>query len=138
MIAQGIKLEKPLYHGTSKAAAIFIIGGNGFNAPIHLTEDKDRAIHYARAATAYLERLVKDEGGKLIADGCALFTFNSVPDKNMLVHDDYNPTAEPNQWKYLKPIRGLQHFTVEYYPLIISDDEEHLRLQCFAIGMWRK
>ena len=133
-----MKLDKPLYHGTSKASAIFIISGDGFNAPIHLTEDKERAIHYARAATAYLENLVKEENRQIIANGCALFTFHSVPDKSMLVLDDYNLTAEPNQWKYLKPIKGLRHFTVEYNPLIVSGEEEDLRLRCFAIGMWRR
>jgi len=130
------KLEKPLYHGTSKASAIFIIGGFGFNAPVYLTENKEEAIHYAKAATAYLERLARDEGSKPIAEGYALFTFQSVPDKSSLTPDDYSPD-EPNQWKYLKPIRGLQHFVVEYYPFIVSE-EEHLRLQCFAIGMWRR
>jgi len=132
-----MKLDKPLYHGTSKAAAIFILS-YGFNSPIHFTEDKEQAIHYARAATAYLENYVKEEGTELIADGCALFTFHSLPDKSMLVPDDYNPTAEPCQWKYLKSIKGLRHFTVEYHPLIFSDEEEHLRLRCFAIGMWRR
>ncbi|GAI77498.1 unnamed protein product, partial [marine sediment metagenome] len=66
-----MKLDKPLYHGTSKASAIYIVGGYGFNPPIHLIENRDKAIHYARAATAYLEGFVKDEGKKLIADGCA-------------------------------------------------------------------
>lgn len=133
-----MKLDKPLYHGTSKASAIFIIAGDGFKAPVHLTEDKERAIHYARAATAYLENYAKEENIQLIANGCALFTFNSVPNKSLLVLDNYNPTAEPGQWKYLKPIRGLEHFTIEYSPLVVTNDEEHLRLRCFAIGMWRE
>ena len=132
------RLEKPLYHGTSKAAAIYIIGGYGLNAPVYLTEDKAQAIHYARAATAYVEQMTKDEGCSLIAEGCALFTFRSIPDKNKLVLDDYNPDAEPNQWKYQAPIKGLQHFLVEYCPLIVADEFERLRLRCFAIGMWRR
>ena len=130
------QLDKPLYHGTSKAAAIMIVGGCGLNSPVHLTEDKKAAIHYAKSATAYLEKVANDEGTKLIADGYAVFTFNSLPNKDYLVIDDYNTDAEPNQWKYLKAIRGLRHFTVEYHPLEVNDDE-HLRLQCFAIGMWR-
>jgi len=54
-----MKLDKPLYHGTSNAASIFIVGGYGLKAPVYLTSDKDRAIHYAKAATAYLERMLK-------------------------------------------------------------------------------
>lgn len=131
------KLAKPLYHGTSKASAIMIVGGYGLNAPVHLTEDKRRAEHYAKAATAYLEKVCKEEGNKPIADGYAVFTFTSVPDKEHLVVDDYNLEAEPSQWKYLKSIRGLRHFTAEYHLLEVSR-EEHLRLQCFAIGMWSR
>jgi len=130
------KLNKPLYHGTSKASAIMIVGGDGFNQPVCLTEDKKQAEHYAKAATAELEKLCQDEGGTLIAEGYAIFTFTSTPNKDYLVVDDYNLDAEPGQWKYLKGIRGLQHFTVEYHPLEV-DDDEHLRLQCFTIGMWR-
>lgn len=131
------KLDAPLYHGTSKAAAIYIVGGYGFNAPIHLTADKKRAEHYAKAATAYLEKLCNEKGTKPIADGYAIFTFRSVPDKDDLVVDDYNLIAEPDQYKYLKPIRGLAHFTAEYHPLKVSN-ETHLSLQCFAIGMWSR
>lgn len=131
------KLDKPLYHGTSKASAIMIVGGYPFNAPIYLTEKKEAAIHYAKAATPYLENLAQEEGSYPIADGYALFTFHSVPDKTLLVKDDYNLDAEPDQWKYTKPIRGLAHFSIEYHPLEVSK-EEHMRLLCFAIGMWRK
>ena len=133
------KLEKPLYHGTSAASAIFIIGGYGFNPPLYLTEDKAAAIHYARAATAYLERYLEEEaqGNKPIKDGFALFTFYSVPDKECLIPDDYNPEAEPNQWKYTKRLKGLSHFRCEYFPLDVNKDER-IRLQCFAIGMWRR
>lgn len=130
------KLDKPLYHGTSKAAAIFICGGDGFKPPIYLTEDKQRAEHYAKAGTAYLEDKAKEEHQKLIADGYAIFTFKSVPDATYLVVDDYSE-GEPGQWKYTKPIRGLRHFTVEFQPLAVTD-EERLRLCCFAIGMWRR
>lgn len=130
------KLEKPLYHGTTNAASIMIIG-NGFNAPIHLTESEQSAFHYAKAATAYLEHLAKEEGLQPIADGWAVFTFLSLPNKNLLIPDDYNPPLEPNQWVYGKPIKGLQHFTVRRGKLEVTQ-EEHLRLQCFAIGMWRK
>jgi len=130
------KLDKPLYHGTSRAAAA-LIHAYGFKAPIHLTEDKGRANRYARAATAYLEKLAKDEGARPVASGCALFTFSSVPDRRLLVPDDYNLTDEPGQWKYLDPIIGSSHFSVDFYPLIITDEFERLRLECFAIGMWR-
>lgn len=132
------KLDKPLYHGTSKVSAIMIVGGCGFNAPLYLTEDKRYAEHYAKAATAYLESMAKEKGLKLIADGYAIFTFHSLPNTDYLKVDDYNLEAdsEKGQWKYRKNIRGLQHFTVEYHPLQV-DDHEHLRLQCFAIGMWR-
>lgn len=133
-----MKLDKPLYHGTSKASAIMIVGGYGLNPPIHLTENRDGAIHYARAATAYLGRLAKDEGKELIITGCALFTFNSVPDKLLLKPDSYNPTAELNQWIYPKRIVSTSHFSVEYFPLEVKDDYEYLALQCFAIGMWRR
>lgn len=129
------KLEKPLYHGTSKASAIMIIGGDGLKVPVYLTEDKKRAEHYAKAATAYLEGHAKKNGNKLIADGYAVFTFRSIPNKGELVIDDYNLEAETGQWIYQKSIRGLQHFTVEYHPLNV-DEDEHMRLQCFAIGMW--
>ena len=129
------KLEKPLYHGTSRASAIMVVGGNGLNAPVYLTEDKKRSVHYAKAATAYLENHAKKNGHKLIAGGYAIFTLTSVPDKDRLMIDDYNLEAEAGQWKYLKSILGLRHFTVEYHPLDVSN-EEHLRLQCFAIGMW--
>ena len=132
-----MKLNKPLYHGTSKASAIMIVGGDGLNPPVYLTEDKKRAEHYAKAATAYLEKHAKAEGHKLIAEGYAVFTFTSVPDKDHLVVDEYNLEAEKGQWEYQKRIRGLRHFTIEYHPLQVSDDE-HLRLQCFAIGMWSK
>lgn len=130
------KLDKPLYHGTSKASAILALGIDGFNAPIYLTEDKREAQHYAKAATAYLEKIAREEGSTLIAEGCAVVTFNSVPDKDQLIVDDYNLEAEPGQWKYLKRIRGLQHFHIDYFSLETSE-EEHLRLVCFAIGMWR-
>lgn len=131
------KLGKPLYHGTTNAASIMIVGGYGFNTPIHLTEDEQAAFHYANAATAYLEHLAKEEGWKLIADGWAVFTFHSLPNKNFLIPDDYNPQAEPNQWIYTKSIKGLSHFTVRRGKLEVTE-EEHLYLQCFAIGMWRK
>jgi len=130
------KLDKPLYHGTSNAASIFIVGGYGLKSPVYLTADKERAIHYAKAATAYLERHAKDEGCKLIAEGYALFTFYSLPNADELSPDDYSPN-EPNQFIYRKPIKGLNHFSVERHPLEV-DDSEHLRLQCFAIGMWSK
>ena len=132
-----MKLDKPLYHGTSNAASILIVGGHGFKAPVYLTADKEIAIHYAKAATAYLERHAKDEGCKPIADGYALFTFTSLPDIDDLQPDDYNSDAEPDQFIYRKPIRGLQHYTVERYPLE-ADDNEKMRLTCFAIGMWSR
>ncbi len=131
------KLDQPLYHGTSNAASIFIVGGNGLNAPVHLCKDKHRAEHYAKAATAFLEDISQKEGSQPIATGYAIFTFHSLPSRDYLIEDDYNPEAEPGQYKYTKPIKGLQHFTVERYPLEITDDER-LRLCCFAIGMWRK
>ena len=130
------KLEVPLYHGTSGAAAIYIVGGNGFNPPLYLCEDKQRALHYAKAATAYLEEHCRKAGSRPIKEGCALVTVTSVPNSTELVEDDYNKGAEPGQWKYLKRLRGLQHFSIEYFPLE-ANEEEHLRLQCFAIGMWR-
>ena len=129
------KLEKPLYHGTSKASAMYIYS-YGFKAPVYLTEDKQAAFHYAKAATAYLEHEAKENGHKLIADGWAVFTFRSVPNKINLVLDNYNSQAEPGQWKYERPIRGLAHFTAQYGELEVTD-EERLYLQCFAIGMWR-
>jgi hypothetical protein len=131
------KLDKLLYHGTSNAASIFIVGGNGLNAPVHLCEDKCRAEHYAKAATAYLEDMSRKESNKPIATGYAVFTFHSLPSRDYLIEDDYNPKAEPGQYKYTKPIKGLQHFTVERYPLEITD-AERLRLYCFAIGMWKR
>lgn len=131
-----MKLDTPLYHGTSNAASILIVGGEGFKGPVYLTADKERAIHYAKAATAYLEKLVKDSGGRLFADGYAVFTFTSLPDKDGLCPDDWSP-GEPDQFVYHKPIRGLRHFTVERYPLE-ADDDEKLRLSCFAIGMWQR
>lgn len=131
------RLHKPLYHGTSNAASIMIVGGFGLKAPVYLTSDKCRAEHYAKAATAYLEKHAGDNGNKLIAEGYAIFTFHSIPNENELIIDDYNLEAEQGQWKYLKDIRGLQHFTIERYPLE-ADEAEHLRLQCFAIGMWSR
>lgn len=130
------KLTKPLYHGTSNAASIFIVGGYGFKAPVYLTTNKERAIHYAKAATAYLEKHAEDEGAKLIADGYAVFTFNSLPNANELRPDDYSPN-EPDQFVYRQSIRSLQHYTVERYPLE-ADENEKMRLTCFAIGMWRR
>ena len=131
------KLDKPLQHGTSNASSVLIVGGAGFRAPLYLTADKERAIHYAKAATAYLEKLCRDEGGKLIANGFAVFTFQSLPNMKELYPDDYNPDAEPGQFIYRKSIKGLQHFSVERFPLNV-DANEHLRLQCFAIGMWSR
>jgi hypothetical protein len=130
------KLDKPLYHGTSAAAAVYICGGRGFNAPLYLTENKEAAVHYAKAATAYVEGKAKENGARLIKDGYAVFTFRSVPNEKELVIDDYSE-KEPGQWKYLSPLRGLHHFTVELNPLI-ADEIERLYLQCFAIGMWRR
>lgn len=129
------KLDRPLYHGTSAAAAIFILC-YGFKAPVHLTEDEQSAIHYAKAATAYVEHEAKEDNHKLIRDGWAVFTFYSVPNKMHLVPDDYNPQAEPGQWRYENPIRGLKHFTIQYGELNVTE-EENLYLRCFAIGMWR-
>ena len=129
------KIDKPLYHGTSAAAAAFIVGGYGFKTPLFLTEDKRAAIHYAKAATAYLERMAKDAGYKLISDGFAVFTFHSIPDQSKLVPDPYSD-KEPGQWKYLGSIRGLNHFTVERQALQV-DDTQRLALESFAIGMWR-
>ncbi len=131
-----MKLDKPLYHGTSNAASIMIVGGYGFNAPVYLTTDRERAIHYAKAGTAYLERHARDEGYKLIAEGYALFTFYSLPDIDNLSLDDYSPN-ELDQFIYRKPIKGLKHFSIERFPLDV-DNDEHLRLQCFAIGMWSR
>ena len=130
------KLDKPLYHGTSSAASIMIVGGYGFKAPVYLTADKRAALHYAKAATAYLEKIAEEEGSELIADGYALFTFHSLPNSEELIPDDYSPN-EPNQFVYRKPIRGLRHFWVERFPLEVEPDER-LRLVCFAIGMWSK
>lgn len=129
-------LGKPLYHGTSNAASLLIVGEEKFKAPIYLTSDKKRAEHYAKAITAWHERLARKEGDTLIADGCAVFTFTSVPDPTLLKQDDYNPTQEPNQWIYPKPIRGLRHYSIERFPLEV-DDSTRLSLECFAIGMRR-
>jgi hypothetical protein len=131
------KLEKPLYHGTSSASSIYIVGGIGFKAPVYLCDDKSRAEHYAKAATAYVESLAKEKRIKLIADGYAIFTFHSLPNKDFLIEDGYNPEAERGQFIYTQPIRGLQHFTVERHSLEV-DEDERLRLRCFAIGMWGK
>ena len=130
------KLEKPLYHGTSSASSVMIVGATGFKAPVYLTEDRRAAEHYAKAATAYLIYLCKEKDTHPITDGYSIFTFTSVPDENYLIVDDYSD-EEPGQWKYLKSIRGLRHFTVERYPFD-PDEEELMRLVCFAIGMWRK
>lgn len=130
------KLKKPLYHGTSRASAILIIGGHGFNAPVHLTENKQAAVHYAKAAAAYLEHSAQRDSKELIASGWVVFEFRSIPNEKYLRPDDYNPSAEPNQWKYTKRIRGSQHYTTQSGDLDVTE-EERLRLQCFAIGMWR-
>jgi len=131
------KLDKPLYHGTSKVSALYIVGGDSLHAPVYLTENKQRAIHYAKAATAYLEYKAKEIGKELWADGYAVLTFTSLPNEDYLTVDDYNLDAEPHQWKYNKPIRGLQHFTVEYEPLVATEDVK-MSLVCFAIGMWQR
>ena len=131
------KLEKPLYHGTSKASALCVVGGDAFNAPLYLTEHKESAIHYAKCATAYLEYTAQRDGKVLWADGYAVLTFTSLPNKDYLVKDDYNQDAEPDQFKYLRPIRGLRHFTVDYQPFAYNE-REHLHLVTFCIGMWRK
>ena len=131
------ELEKPLYHGTSKVSAIMIVGGYALRAPVYLTEDKKSAIHYAQCATAYLEHHAKGNGTKLWAQGYAVLTFASLPNKDYLVKDDYNEDAEPGQWKYLRPIRGLRHFTVDYEPFVYNE-REHLHLVSFAIGMWKR
>lgn len=132
------KLEKPLYHGTASATADLILI-YGFNAPIYLTESKEAAVHYARAAAAYTEYWAGKEGVELTKEqkGYAIFTFLSVPNQNALEIDDYNLAAEKGQWIYAKRIFGLEHFKVERHRLV-ADDEERLRLCCFAIGMWRK
>ena len=132
-----MKLNRLLYHGTSATSAVLIIGVSGFRTPIHLTESRDAAVHYGKAAEAYVERLAKEENGKLLKEGYAVFTFTHIPDMTALVVDDYNLTAEPGQWKYLKPIRDMHYLHVEYFPLEV-DEYERLALQCFAIGMWRK
>jgi len=131
------KLDKLLYHGTTAMAAVYACGTNeGFRAPVYLTESKERAEHYAKAAAAYIEHEAKERGIKLIKEGYAIITFRSLPNKDFLKPDDYNPEAEPNQWIYLKPIVGYRHFSVEYHPLEATD-EQRLYLRCFAIGMWR-
>jgi hypothetical protein len=131
------KLEKPLYHGTSTAASLLICGSkDGFHAPIYLCESKETAIHYAKAATVFTEDFAQKRGAKLIADGYSVFTFYSIPNKDDLIVDDYNLDAEPNQYKYVKPIRGLGHYAAENFPLDV-DENERLVLQCFAIGMRR-
>ena len=127
------KLPKPLYHGTYAGAAI-LVGIRGFRAPIYLAEDKRIARHYARAAAAYVEDYAEREGIKLLKKGYAIFTFYSLPNRAYLVPDTY-ATEERGQWIYLRPIRGLQHYTVRYYPLVASKGER-LRLYTFAIGMW--
>ena len=137
MINPIYKLPKPLYHGTTADASIYITSGYGLNSPIYLTEDKRRAIHYAKAAAAYVEDLVKEHKGRLLKEGYAVFTFSSLPNKEYLVRDEYNVEAEPDQWIYQKTIRGLRHFTVEHYPLI-ANKEERMRLKSFAIGMWMR
>lgn len=129
------KLEKPLYHGTSAAASYRIIA-EGFIAPVYLTESKETAIHYARAAAAYAEYWAEKEGEDL-PKGYAIFAFQSVPNQDALEMDDYNLAAEQGQWKYRHRIYGLQHFTVERHKLR-ADHEEKMRLSCFAIGMWRR
>ena len=131
-----VKLDRPLYHGTSNASSIMIIRVSGFKAPVYLTTDRQRAEHYAKAATAYLEQYAKDEGGSLIAEGYAVFTFRSLPNIDHLSPDDYSPN-EPDQYVYQGRIGSLSHFVIDRYPLDVTP-EEHLRLQCFAIGMWRR
>lgn len=130
------KLEKPLYHGTSTAASLVIEVNNKFHLPIYLCEDREMAIHYAKASTVFAEHVAQEDGFNLIADGYALLTFTSLPDKEGLEIDDYNPEAEPNQFKYTKPIRGMAHCTVETFPLELTESER-LRLMCYAIGMRR-
>jgi len=127
------KLEKPLYHGTAKALLPRIIA-DGFKPPIYLCESKERAIHYAKAACAYVEDEI---GVSERYKGCVVFTFKSVPDKNALVVDDYNPQAEPGQWKYVGKLSSDRHYTFEEFKLD-ADKHERLRLKCFAIGMWQK
>lgn len=130
------KLSRPLYHGTSNAVSVMVVGGYGLNAPVYLTSDKRRAEHYAKAATAYLEETAQKNGGKLFAEGYAILTFTSLPNKEYLCEDNYSPN-EPDQYIYKGKILGLRHFTVERHSLEV-DADEHLRLQCFAIGMWSK
>ena len=132
------KLERPLYHGTSGASAYHITHYlSPFDAPLYLTEHKDAAVHYAKCATAYLLREAAKAETKLLADGYALFTFTSLPNKDYLGKDDYNEDAEPDQFKYLKPVKGYSHYTVEYYPFVYNE-REHLHLVTFAIGMWSR
>lgn len=139
-----IKLDKPLYHGTSAHSAILIYGGGGFRSPVYLTENYKDAEHYAKSATAYLENYAKENNGKLFKEGYAIFTFiklpevkgvNAIPFNQLLITDDYNPDAEKDQWVYKRPIKSVC-YSIEYHPLEVTP-EEHLSLQCFAIGMWR-
>lgn len=141
------KLDKPLYHGTCAHFAKIInakccLGRNSFRLPLYLTDNKDMAIHYAQAATAYTENLASEENVQLYKTGYAIFTFTSLPVSkddtldNILTIDDYNLDYEKGQYKYLRDIRTVC-YQLEYFPLEVSQ-EEHLKLQCFAFGMWRQ
>ena len=129
-----MKLDKPLYHGTSAASALCIAAGERLKVPVYLTENKTAAEHYGKAACAYLEHFARKNGSSVLKEGYAILTFTSVPDKNLLRIDDYNE-AERGQWTYPRPL-GLKHCSIEYHSLE-ADDSEKLRLCCFAIGMWQ-
>ena len=132
------RLKTPLYHGTSAASAYHITHYlSPFDAPLYLTEHKEMALHYAQCATAYISRQAQTEGVKLLADGYALFTFHSLPNKDYLVPDDYNENAEPDQFKYLKPLKGISHYTLSFYPFEYNE-REHLHLVSYAMGMWAR
>lgn len=128
-----MRLEKLLYHGTARALAESILR-YGFELPIYLTENKEAAVHYARAAAAYVEAKMPD-----VAKGYSVFTLQSLP--RLPRPDDYSE-GEKGQWvlpattKTKRLYLNGQH-TWEHFDLI-ADESERLRLQCFAIGMWSR
>ena len=118
-----VKLDRPLYHGTSFIRGLYIYV-EGFKPPIYATTNLRRAIHYARARAAL-------DGD----DKYSIFTIVKLPKGTTAIADTYS-RAEPDQFIITSKIPLYSWKRRDYR--LKATKEELVRLQAFATAMsWR-
>lgn len=117
-----------VYHGTSNARAFTMKRYGAAFLPLYVTDDRERAEHYAKARTAHDIYV----GGREDISP-AIFAIE-VPDTALAI-DDYNTEKEPDQFKLLHPDKYLPFINVTTLEPWNPDKAERLALVSFCIGM---